>query len=440
MSHIPETIFFRDSLWQSWLDVEAALARVQSEMGMIPDWAGAKITEAAHVDKLGRTALSDDIARTMAPILSLTRLLGKAAGDAGDYVHWGATTQNVMQTGRILLLREADTAIRNNLAIAVLRMGELARDEADTMMLGRTNRQFALPITFGFKVAGWITEMERAEARLSDAAGRLFVLPFGGAIGAMHAFGADGRALNRQLAAELGLAEMLVPGRAVNDVFAEYILQLSLLAMCIERVMTEAYTLIGQDFSELGEALDPGAVGSSTMPQKVNPKYVVPVIAQAALLRGYAVSALETGRTSHEGDPVSNQLLTAVLDQAVPLAKKVTAGFAKALDRLRVRRDRMAENLAAVGNAVSTENLMMVLAPIVGRGRAHDIVHHAIETGGAAALFNDPEITANLSDEQISTALNPANYLGDSVSIAHAAAELATEVAAKLNRERAGGG
>jgi 3-carboxy-cis,cis-muconate cycloisomerase len=368
----------------------------------------------------------------MAPVLSLTRLLGNAAGDAGDYVHWGATTQNVMQTGRILLMRQADRAIRKQLALAAHTLGKLAHDEADTMMIGRTNRQNALPITFGFKVASWITELDRTEARLSDAAGRLFVLPFGGAIGAMQAFGDQGRELNNRLAAELELAEMLLPGRTVNDVFAEYLVQLSMLGMYIERVMTEAYTLIGQDYGELGERLDDGAIGSSTMPQKVNPKYVIPVAAQATQLRGCAATALETGRTSHEGDPLSNQILYAVLDQAIPLAWRVCIGFAEALSRLSVNRDVMAQNLASAGTSLCAENLMMKLAPLVGRGRAHDIVHHALETGGPDTLFTDSNITAHLSESQIKTALDPSNYLGDSAKIARLAATLAEDIVTRL--------
>lgn len=432
MTLTPNTIFARSTQWQTWLDVEAALARVQSDIGMIPNWAAAKITAAAKLDVIGFNALEDDIARTMAPVLSLTRLLGKAAGDAGDYVHWGATTQNVMQTGRILLIQQADNAIRKKLALAARTLGTLAHDEASTMMIGRTNRQYALPITFGFKVASWITELDRTEARLSDAARRLFVLPFGGAIGAMHAFGNKGREVNQRLAAELELAEMLLPGRAINDVFAEYLMQLSMLGMCIERVMTEAYTLIGQDYGELGERLDDGAIGSSTMPQKVNPKYVVPVAAQATQLRGCAAVALESGRTSNEGDPLSNQILYAVLDQAVPLAWRACSGFAEALSRLTVNRDVMAQNLASVGTSVCAEHLMMKLAPLIGRGRAHDIVHHALETAGPDALHTDSNITAHLSKTQIKTALDPSNYLGDSVEIARLAATLAEDIAIRL--------
>ena len=435
MPHTPETIFAKSTQWQAWLDVEAALARAQGDIGMIPKWAADKITSAAKLDVIGHDALIADIAVTMAPVFSLTKLLGKASGDAGDYVHWGATTQNVMQTGRILLIRQANQAIRKELSIAARYLGKLALSEAKTIMIGRTNRQYALPITFGFKVASWITELDRTEARLSDTTKRLFVLPFGGAIGAMHAYGTKGRELNQQLAKELGLAELLLPGRTINDVFTEYLLQLSLLGMHLERVMTESYTLIGQDYGELGERLDAGAIGSSTMPQKVNPKYVIPVAAQAAQLRGCASSALEAGRTSHEGDPLSNQILYAVLDQAIPLAWKACSGFAEAISRLTVNRDVMAKNLASAGGSVCAENLMMKLAPLVGRGQAHDIVHHALEAGGPDALYIDSEITAKLSTKEISHALDPMHYLGDSVAIANQSATLAEKIATRLEAE-----
>ncbi len=432
MSLTPETLFARDTLWQSWLDVEAALARAQARLGMIPDWAARDITAVAHLDALGPDALAADIRRTMAPILSLTRLLGKAAGKAGDYVHWGATTQNVMQTGRLLLMRQADAAIRANLARAVRCMGALAQDHAETLMAGRTNRQHALPITFGFKLAGWIEEMDRAEDRLSCAATRMFALPFGGAVGAMHAYGAQGRALNTALAADLGLREMLVPGRAVNDLFADYLLQLALLGMTLDRIMTEVYTLMTEEIGELAETLDAGTIGSSTMPQKINPKYVVKAISQAIELRGIAGPALETGRTSHEGDAVANGLLSSVLDHAVPLAWRLSASFAETLKRLSPNPTRMLVNLGRSQGAISAENLMMALAPATGRAAAHDIVHHALETGGAAGLSSDPLITAHLSPDAIARALDPAGYTGDSAVIARASVTMAAKLADRL--------
>lgn len=434
----PETLFSRHVLWQSWLDVEAALARAQGRLGMIPEWAAIQISAAADIDRLDSEALAADVARTMAPILSLTRFLAAAAGPAGDYVHWGATTQNVMQTGRILLMRQSDRAMRQRLAEATECLGRLARDHASTLMAGRTNRQHALPITFGFKVAGWIEEMGRAEERLSAACARLMSLPFGGAVGAMHAYGTAGRALNQAMAAELGLRELLVPGRTVNDLFADYLVQLSLLAMTVERIMAELYRLMAEEIGEIAERLDVGTVGSSTMPQKVNPKHVVRVIAQAIELRGLAGPALETGRCVHEGDAVSNQLLSSLLDTAVPLAWRMADGFADTLRRIIVVPQRMRENLHRSDGTITSENLMMALAPLLGRAEAHDIVHHALEQALARgitateALCTDAAISAHLSPDAIAAALDPVTYTGDSAIIAGQAAELSVDIARRL--------
>lgn len=434
----PQTLFARETLWQSWLDIEAALAETQAELGVIPEWAAPEIRAAALLDRIGIEALEADIGRTMAPILSLTRLLAREAGEAGNYVHWGATTQNVMQTGRILLIREADRAIRQALSGALERLAELAERNAATLTVGRTNRQHALPITFGFKVAGWIEEMVRAVERIDGGGARLFSLPFGGAVGAMHAFGASGHEINRRLAARLGLRELLVPGRSINDLFADYVVQLSLLAMTIDRIAGELYLLMTQEIGEVFETLDAGTVGSSTMPHKVNPKFVVKVLAEAAELRGLAGTALETGRSSHEGDAAANHLVSSVLDRAVPLAWTLAGDFERLLARIAVNPKRMAENAALSGGGIATEKLMMQLAPKIGRAAAHDLIHHVIEShedkekSVSAALAEDAEILRHIEAADIRAALDPAGYCGDSERIAREAAAMARSLAADL--------
>lgn len=439
----PSTLFARETLWQSWLDVEAALAETQAEMGIIPADAASGIREAASLARIGIEELQADIRITHAPILSLTRLLAAAAGEAGAYVHWGATTQNVMQTGRILLIREADGAIRRALGQALVKLADMAETHADTLMPGRTNRQHALPITLGFKVAGWIEELTRALDRLSDGGRRLFVLPFGGAVGAMHAFGPEGAELNRRLAARMGLGTLLVPGRAINDLFADYVTQLSLLAMTLERVAAELYLLMTQEIGEISERLDAGTVGSSTMPHKVNPKYVVRVLAQTGELRGLAAPAMETGRSSHEGDSAQNQMLSALLDRAVPLAWDMAEGFDALLGRIVVHAPRMAENAALSGGAIATEGLMMRLAPVTGRAEAHDLIHHALDHRPESetpteALVADAGLRAHLSEAEIRNAMDPAAYCGDSARIARDAAELARQTARAIAGQTSG--
>ena len=405
---------------------------------MIPDWAARDICDVANLTTLDMAAIEADAARTLAPILSLTRALATAAGPAGDYVHWGATTQNVMQTGRILLLRKADAGIRAGLARAVERMGHLAADHADTLMAGRTNRRHALPITFGFKVAGWIEEMERATDRVSAATARMFALPFGGAVGAMHAYGTEGRTLYAAMARDLDLRELLVAGRAVNDLFADYVLQLCLLAMTTERIAAELYRLMAEETGEVIERLDSGTVGSSTMPQKVNPKFVVKLLAQTAELRGMSATALEIGLTKHEGDAVANQMVSALLDRAVPLAWRMADGLAETLERAQPVPAQMASNLRLTDGGIAAEGLMMTLAPRTGRAQAHDILHHALETGAQAnisartAILADPSVADLLTADQIEAALDPANYTGVSSQIAQEAAVRATDLARRL--------
>jgi 3-carboxy-cis,cis-muconate cycloisomerase len=438
----PQTLFTRETRWQSWLDVEAALAEIQAEMGMIPEWAAKKIRRAATMDKIGVDAMEKHSSVTMAPVLSLTRLLADAAGDAGDYVHWGATTQNVTQTGNILLVREADKAIRVNLEASLQILATLAENHSTTLMAGRTNRQHALPITFGFKVAGWIEELGRAVQRLDGGVERLYSLPFGGAVGAFHAFGHNGQELHRRLAARLGLKDMLVPGRAINDIFADYVVQLCLLAMTIDRIASEIYLLMTQELGELAERLEEGTVGSSTMPHKINPKFVVQVLAEAAQLRNLSGMALETGRSSHEGDAAANQLLSSLLDLAVPLAWRLTGNFKTLLARITIDADRMERNVRITGGAIATEHLMMKLAPIIGRAQAHDAIHHALEKhqSGAASVADimqaDPAISNHLTPDEILQALDPAKYCGDSERIAKEAGVMARTIANQLGGVR----
>jgi len=434
----PDTLFSPRLLWQAWLDVEVALAQAQAELGMIPDWAAKGIAAVAHVDTLGLDALEDEARRTRAPIHALTRIMATRAGPAGDYVHWGATTQNVMQTGRLLLMRRAQAQVAGHLAGALDRLAELAETHAETPMMGRTNRRHALPISFGFKVAGWIEELDRAADRLATMARRVFVLPFGGAVGAMHAFDGRGREINRLMAARLGLGDLLVPGRAVNDVFADYMVQMALMGMTVERIACELYTLMTEEIGEISETFDADVVGSSTMPHKVNPKLVVHVIAMAADLRATAAPAMEGALTANEGDAAANHLIVRMLDRACPLAWKLARSFEDLCRVVVPLPDRMAENLMRSGAHSASERLMMRLAAEVGHLRAHDILHDILSTPGidraaiAGRVAALPQLEGRLSVEEAHEALDPTTYLGDSDRIAHEAAERGRTLAARL--------
>jgi 3-carboxy-cis,cis-muconate cycloisomerase len=437
----PENLFGRDNLWQSWLDVEAAMALAQGEIGMIPQWAADEIAAKARLELLDRTELERSVTETMAPIVSLVRSLTDVCGEAGAFVHWGGTTQNIMSTGRLLLIRRAHGAMLGHVAGAVERLGEWASEHAHTITAGRTNNRHALPITFGFKAAGWIEELSRQNQRFREVEARVFALYFGGAIGAMHSFDGRGRELNAALSARLRLAPVMAPSRAALDTLSEYVACLALFAMAVERIGAELYRLMSQEIDEVSETLGDGVIGSSTMPHKVNPKHVVSMIAAAARLRSCAAPALEAGLPAHEGDAASNQLMSGVLEDACPRAWTLARQLERTLKLIRIHPERMRHNLELSAEVIASERLMMLLASRLGRTRAHDLVHHAVVLasqqgiGAAAAFAAVPEIVGVMTREEIVEALRPENYLGESTSIAAEAGDLAGNVAADL-RER----
>jgi 3-carboxy-cis,cis-muconate cycloisomerase len=414
-------------MWEAWLEVEATLAETQAELGMIPSSAAEEISRKASFDFIDETALAQDIERTRAPIVSLVRALSAAcAGDAGGYVHWGATTQNVMQTGLALLMARAHAAFTARFDDILASFAGLAETHAATVTVARTNQRHALPITFGFKVAGWIEEWLRHRERFESAAPRIFRAQWGGAAGAMHAVGAIGPKLNQRLAERLSLGHFTVPSRSALDCMSEYVLLFGLLAGTCSKIARDLYVMMADEFGEASEALGEDVVGSSTMPHKVNPKIVVRVLALAARLRAQTPLALEAMQPSFEGDGANNQMITAMIEQSCPLAYELMSQMASLLDP-----ERISENLNRSGELLASENLMMVLAPMIGRTKAHDLVHHAVAkaatTGASLAdvVLEESGLSGKIPQAVINDALDPARYIGLSEQIAHQMAELA---------------
>lgn len=432
-------LFSTEQAWQSWLDVEAALALTQAELGIIPSHCAEQIARQAKLEALDLDALRADIKLTMAPVLSVVHALAHACGEeAGGYVHWGGTTQNIIFTGRILKMRQAHELLLARLARSLNKLADIARTEAYTVMAGRTNRKHALPITLGFKISGWIEELARCVERLEQVEARTFSLIFGGAIGAMHTFGEHGTALSQALAKRLALNHPLVHSRAILDPFCEYLLVLSLFGMTCSRIGNELYVLMTEELDEVAEALPETVVGSSTMPHKNNPKHVVTLIARAARLRAMAAPALEAGQPSHEGDAASNQQLYALIDEACPLAYELATRLDQLLHLLEFKPEQMHKNLSLSANVIASEHLMMVLATRLGRQNAHHKVHAAIRESlqhGVSLpdiLYQDPCIQEHYDKQALSEALDPSRYTGNSSSTALAAADLAQTLAERL--------
>ena len=437
-------LFSRRSLWQSWLEVEATLAEVQAELGIFPASVAAEIRSKANFDAIDEAALAADIELTRAPILSLARALSAVcSGEAGGYVHWGATTQNVAQTGRMLLMRRAHEAFMVRLGDVLEKLAALAETHADTIAAGRTNHRHALPITFGFKVAGWIEELLRHRDRLTGAEPRVFMSLWGGAVGAMHAFGEHGPEINARLSRRLGLYPMRVPSRAATDPVAEYVLVLALFSATCSKIARELYTLMADEFGEVHERLGDDVVGSSTMPHKVNSKITVQAIAHAARLRSQVPLALEAMQPTHEGDVASNTMMYGLMDTVCPMAYELADAMDEMFDSIAVSPERMRRNLELSSPFIAAENAMMVLAPAIGRNRAHDLLHHAIAEASAGQgeltqiLLRNAEVRAVVTRQALDDALDPERYTGRSAQMARDMAGLARTAARELQQRAA---
>src|SRR5438477_8337881 len=432
-------LFTEAARFQAWLDVEAALALAQADLGIIPASAAEEITRKASLPYLDLEAVRAGLARTGHPLVPLVWELDRVCeGDAGGYVHWGATTQNVTQTGQLLQVRRAHDIFLGQLATILTTLADLAEQTKDVLLPGRTHGQHAVPATFGFKVAVWIDERGRHVERLCASEGRVFVAMLGGGAGTLASLGEAGLATQEKMATSLGMRAMPLPARAIGDHQAEYVALLGMLAATCSKIGREIYTLMKQEFGELEEPVPHGTVGSSTMPQKRNPKLSQDIIAAAAQIRALVPLALEAMQTEHEADRTTSIMMARALVPACELPGDMLQRMVVLMDGLQVFPDRMRENLDLSGGLIMAEALMLELGKQIGRQRAHDAVYEAAQAAVTQSrpfretLAEDPHVSAGLTASQVEALLDPARYTGLCRQFAERGAAMAREVAATI--------
>ena len=432
-------LFTREARWQAWLDVEAGLARAEAKLGMIPAEAAEEIERHCRLEQFDLQRVEDGLAVTGHPLVPLIWELDRLCeGDAGGYAHWGATTQNITQTGDVLQLRRAHAVVLDLLGRVLNALADLAERTADDPIAGRTHGQHAVPATFGMKVAVWIDELCRHVERLRQSEPRVLVAMLGGAAGTAASFGDQGLAVQHALAEELGLASMPVPGRTIHDHNAEYVAILALLATTSRKIADELYTLMKPEFGEIEEPVPPGTVGSSTMPQKRNPKLAQDIRAAAAQVQALLPLALDAMRTEHEADGSTSQMIERALFGSVELVGDILARLEAIFADLRVFPERMRENLGLSGGLIMSERVMLALGERVGRQRAHDIVYeHAQQsaidgTPFRELLVGDTEVGEHLSAAELDDLLDPAAYTGACAAMAREQAARGREVASGI--------
>lgn len=428
-----------ENRWQAWLDVEVALARAQAELGIIPQDAATAIAGAAQLSCMDRARIDEGFARTGHTIVPLVWELGRVVGEKhGGWVHWGATTQNITQTGDLLVLRQAHRVFLRQIGEILSAMADLADRSAEMPIAGRTHGQHAVPATFGYKVAVWIDELIRHTERFHQAAPRLFVAMLGGGAGTYASLGKNGPLVQQGIGRLLGFGSMTVPSRAIGDHLAENVMLLGLLASTCGKIGREIYTLMKTEFAEVEEPVPPGTVGSSTMPQKRNPKLCQDIIASAAEIRSQVPLALEAMTTEHEADRTTSLMMDTAESRACVATGDMLSRLGEIMRGLRLDPKRMRSNLDLGGGLIMAEAVMLDLGATIGRQNAHDAVYDAAQDAFVQGksfgelLAADRRVTAHMSHEQINGLLDPTAYTGLCADMAREGAARARTTAMEL--------
>ncbi len=412
-------VFSPEAHVQGMLAFEAALARAEARAGIIPREAADAIAGNCRVELYDVTALFDEAEKAGTPAIPLVRMLtAHIEGDAKKYVHWGATSQDAVDTAQILQMRDGLALLIDGMLDLCAACAGLAEQHRHTLMAGRTLLQQALPITFGLKAARWLALTTRQTLALRERRDRSLAAQLGGAAGTLAALGNNGPRVMTYLAEELGLPVPDLPWHTERDRVGEIAATLGVVAGVMAKVAGDIVLLAQTEVGEVTEGAAPGKGGSSAMPQKRNPVDAISAIASSRLAIGVLPVILSAMAQEHERAVGGWQAEW----QAIPDLFRFTASAVErvrdAVAGLQIDAVRMEANLDLTHGLIMSESLAMALAPRVGRPEAYRIVKvvsdHAMESGVnlQRAALDEEQVRAILSSEEIDRALDPASYLG----------------------------
>ncbi len=417
-------VFSEDRRLQAMLDVEVALARVQASLSIVPAAAADAIAAAARADALDRDAIVRGTENVGYPVVPLTKELVRLAGrEAGAYVHWGATTQDVMDTSLVLQLRDAFALLDDDLAGLVRALAARAERHRDDVMPGRTHLQHALPLTFGYKCAVWLAPLGEALVALRAARDAALVVQFGGAVGTLASLGERGRDVTVALADELGLRAPDAPWHVDRSRLAACATACALACGSAAKFATDVVLLMQTEVGEVFEPHAPGRGGSSTMPQKRNPIASEYVIAAARGVRALVPLVLEAMVGDHERSTGPWQSEEIALPQIFVLTSAAFAQARAIAEGMTVDVERMRANLDLTHGLIVSESVAMALAERLGKTDAHHAVERACATvlagGGdlAHVLAADPSVGAAFDEPRLRELLDPNGYVGESGAV-----------------------
>jgi 3-carboxy-cis,cis-muconate cycloisomerase len=402
-----------------YLEIEAALARVQGRLGIIPEQAAREIVRQCRIENIDLARLKQQTERIGYPILGVVQqLVGLCADGLGEWCHWGATTQDITDTATILQIRAALELVEKDMEAIAAALTELSQRYRDTPMAGRSNLQQAVPLTFGFKMAALLAAMQRHRERLGQLRPRVLVGEFGGAVGTLASLGGDGLKVQAGLMTELGLGQPEIAWHTVRDRIGEVGCFLGLVTGTLGKISMDVKLLMQTEVAEVYEPFHEARGSSSTMPQKRNPISCLYIHSTAALVRQHAAGLLEAAVADHERSTGPWEIEWIALPEIFLLTSGALAQTKLLVSGLEVDAKRMRANLDMTHGMIVSEAVMMELGPHLGRQRAHDLVYDICRkvaaTGAPLAdlLAQDREISRHLGRAQIDEMCDPAKYLG----------------------------
>ncbi len=412
---------------QHMLDFEAALARAEAATGVIPARAATPITNACKASSFDLADLAEEATRSgnlaIPLVKALTADVAKADADAARYVHWGATSQDVIDTATMLTLRAAIDALLPDIDRAIAGFAKLARQHRDTAVVARTWLQHALPMTFGLKLAEYAAALHRSRTRLKRLRSEALALQFGGAAGTLAALGDKGWLVAERLAQELELPLPDAPWHTHRDRIAEAASVLAIVAGTCGKIARDIQLMMQTDVAEAFEPSGEGRGGSSTMPHKRNPVAAATALAAATMAPNLAATIFAAQVQDHERSAGPWHAEWPTLPSLLLVTSGALAAIVDIAEGLQVDAARMRANLDATGGLIMAEAVTMALAENIGKSEAH----HLVETASKKAvtekkdlrdvLLKDPKVSAHLSADKLTKLFEPMAYQGVSQAL-----------------------
>ncbi len=404
---------------QKHLDVEAALALAEAELGLIPAEAARTIAEKARVELLDVEAIAAEVLRVKHSLMPTLRALQSLCGPKhGEYVHYGATTQDIVDTGTVLQLKEAHVIIQRELRGVARELAHLADEHKGTPMAGRSHGQQALPTTFGFKIAVYLAEVVRHLDRLEEASSRVFVGVMGGGVGTYASFGPLGPEVEKATLNHLGLGSPEICWHSSRDRLAEYVGILGMISATLGKLGNEFYNLMRQEIDEVEEPFSEGKIGSSTMPHKRNPAACEGLASLTKPIRHNVALIHEALVVEHERDAMAWRAEWIALPETCIYLSSQMATAQAILKGLVVKPKNMLRNLHLLGGLLLSERVMFALGEQLGKQTGHELVYElsmkSVDEGRSLrdVLLENPQVREALSAEALDALLDPTTYIG----------------------------